>query len=257
MNFLRLRIRFGIEPGSLLDFNYQWHLTAMVYQVLSLTAPDFTKRLHDAGYPHLAGPDFKFFTFSTLWAGKGKTKVQKGMLKFLTDSLLWRFDTPVPVVATLMAEGLLAKGNVRVGPLVMSVEEVLDEPPPDFSSGTACFTCISPLVASLADETLGHRYLSPGESRFWQVVAENLRKKWQTLHGQPATGHVEFCPDHHYLASRNTGKLITLKGNNVIKGHLVPFKLTAPPQMIHLGYSAGFGSRNSLGFGMVEVRKVY
>jgi len=27
--------------------------------------------------------------------------------------------------------------------------------------------------------------------------------------------------------------------------------------MIHLGYSAGFGSRNSLGFGMVEVRKVY
>lgn len=249
---LRLKIRFKIEPGSTIDFNYQWYLTSMIYKALSLSAPDFSKQLHDSGYPHLAGPIFKFFTFSTLWAGRGATRIVKDRLCFESDSLLWRFDTPVPVVASLFAEGLASMGEVRIGPLFAQVDEITDEAMPDFSNGVASFSCISPIVASVPDEKLGHKYLDPSISQFWEIVKRNLRRKWEVLYRKPYSGEIEIHPDEEYLATRNTSKLISLKGRHLVKGHLVPFSIKASPQVIALGYSAGFGGRNSLGFGMVE-----
>lgn len=252
---LRLKIRFKIERGSTIDFNYQWHLTAMVYNVLSLSAPDFSKQLHDSGYPHLAGPTFKFFTFSTLWAGKGATSIVNKRLCFESDSLLWRFDTPVPVVASLFAEGLASLGEVRIGSLLAEVDEVIDEPMPDFSQGFAAFSSISPIVASIPDEKLGHKYLNPQGRQFWEVVKGNLKRKWETLYRRPYSGEIEIRPDEEYLAKRKTSKLISLKGHHIVRGHLVPFSIKADPQIIALGYSAGFGGRNSLGFGMVETTR--
>ncbi|MDN5368608.1 MAG: CRISPR-associated endoribonuclease Cas6 [Thermovirga sp.] len=249
---LRLRIRFKIEAGSSIDFNYQWYLTSMIYKALSLSAPNFSKQLHDSGYPHLAGPTFKFFTFSTLWAGRGATRIIKDRLYFQSDSLLWRFDTPVPVVASLFAEGLASMGKVHIGSLLAQVDEIVDEPLPDFSNGFASFSCISPIVASVPDEKLGHKYLDPRGNHFWEIVKGNLMRKWEVLYRQPYSGEIEIHPDEEYLAKRNTSKLISLKGRYLVKGHLVPFSIKASPQLIALGYSAGFGGRNSLGFGMVE-----
>ncbi|AER65981.1 CRISPR-associated protein, Cas6 family [Thermovirga lienii DSM 17291] len=252
---LRLRVKFKIKPGSTIDFNYQWHITAMVYKVLSVSAPEFSKQLHDSGYPHLAGPDFKFFTFSTLWAGRGATTVVGKRLCFESDSLLWRFDTPVAVVSSLLAEGLMSLGEVRIGSLNAEVGQIIDEPMPDFSDGFATFSCISPLVSSVPDAKLGHKYLDPKDNQFWEVLRGNLIKKWETLYRKPFQGEVKLQPDWEYIKTRKTSKLISLKGRYLIRGHLVPFAVEGAPQIIALGYSAGFGGRNSLGFGMVEVAK--
>lgn len=250
---MRLRIKFGIKPGSMVDFNYQWPLSSMVYSCMSKAAPYFTRTLHDSGFPQLNGPSFKFFTFSTLWAGKGKTRIEKGKLVFDTDHLIWRFGTPIPVVSTLFAEGLLSAKQVRIADLEAEVMEVSNEGSPDLGKGSASFSCISPLVASEADEKLGHRYLTPDQVSFWAIVENNLYKKWETLHGTAPKDKVLFKPDHDYISSRNTGKKITIKERYIVKGHLVPFSVEGPPELLSLGYYAGFGSRNSLGFGMVEI----
>lgn len=249
---MRLRIKFGIEPGSALDFNYQWPLSAMTYSCLSNAAPDFTRTLHDLGFPQLDGPSFKFFTFSTLWAGKGKTRIEKGKLAFDTDHLIWKFGSPIPAVSTLFAEGLLSMKLVRIANLEAEVMEVSDDREPELGNGLAYFNCISPLVASVIDEKLGHRYLSPDQASFWTTVENNLYKKWETLHGKPPSGKVIFRPDYGYISSRSTGKKIIIKDRYIVKGHLVPFSVQGPPELVSLGYNAGFGSRNSLGFGMVE-----
>lgn len=250
---MRLRIKLGIEPGSSIDFNYQWYLSSAVYSCLSRAAPDFTKTLHDVGFPHLDGPSFKFFTFSNLWAGRGKTGIDGGKLVFDTDHLLWRFASPIPAVSTLFAEGLLSLGTFRIAGLEAEVMEVSDEGSPDLGKGSASFSCISPLVASEADEKLGHRYLTPDQVSFWAIVENNLYKKWETLHGTAPKDKVLFKPDRDYISSRNTGKKITIKERYIVKGHLVPFSVEGPPELLSLGYYAGFGSRNSLGFGMVEI----
>ncbi|PIY05025.1 MAG: hypothetical protein COZ21_04960, partial [Bacteroidetes bacterium CG_4_10_14_3_um_filter_31_20] len=38
-----------------------------------------------------------------------------------------------------------------------------------------------------------------------------------------------------------------------LKGFLFDFKITAPHELIKIGYYAGFGKANSLGFGCAEV----
>jgi CRISPR-associated endoribonuclease Cas6 len=43
-----------------------------------------------------------------------------------------------------------------------------------------------------------------------------------------------------------------IRGIN-IRGWLAPFTVEGSKELIELGYEAGFGSRNSMGFGMAEV----
>ncbi len=253
---LRLKIRFGIKAGSEIDFNYQWYLAAMIYGVIEEIAPDFAKVLHDSGLGHLDSKRFKFFTFSNLWAGRGKTEVNGTKLRFCIDNLLWQFDTPISPLSTLLADALLSKRAVRIGTMDAKVLEISSMDPPDFSNNTCLFSCISPLVASVSDPALGHKYLSPDDEQFWEVIRNNLRWKWEALYGKNVPdGELAFYPDTEYMRRRSTSKFINFKRKYVVKGHILPFETQGPMGLLKLGYHAGFGSKNSLGFGMVELAR--
>lgn len=49
-------------------------------------------------------------------------------------------------------------------------------------------------------------------------------------------------------------RLIDYKGIK-IRGVMAPFTARGNVELLKLGYSAGFGEKNSLGFGMVEVKE--
>ena len=59
------------------------------------------------------------------------------------------------------------------------------------------------------------------------------------------------------LINKPKSKLIKIKTDTPqqthIKGFLFDFKLSAPVELMKLGYFAGFGEKNSLGFGCGEV----
>ena len=49
-------------------------------------------------------------------------------------------------------------------------------------------------------------------------------------------------------------RLVDYKGTK-IRGVVAPFHVIGAPELIHIGYECGFGDKNSMGFGMVEVSK--
>lgn len=248
---MRILVKFAVARGSRLGINYMHPMTAMVYGLLGQSAPQFTRRLHDRGnWSHEDRP-FKLFCFSPLRGGPGTTHVEDGDLVFETDRLSWQFDSPVPAISTLMAEALASSLAVRIGSLQLRVEQVVSLAAPDFSSGEAAFVCLSPLVASVFDPVLRHRYLEPTGNRFWEVVGENLLRKWQAFTRLKKEGKVSFEPDREYLARKRTSKLIAY-GSDRVRGHLVPFVVKGDPELLSFGYHCGFGSRNSQGFGMVQ-----
>ena len=59
------------------------------------------------------------------------------------------------------------------------------------------------------------------------------------------------------ILSKPKSRLITIKANtpheSKLRGYLFDFKIKAPAEVIKLGYYAGFGEKNSLGFGCCEV----
>ena len=59
--------------------------------------------------------------------------------------------------------------------------------------------------------------------------------------------------DEDYMKRRN-GKItknINFKGTNII-GFMAPFEVVGKPELIEMGYEAGFGEKGSMGFGMVK-----
>jgi len=47
-------------------------------------------------------------------------------------------------------------------------------------------------------------------------------------------------------------RMIDIKGIK-IRGVMCPFHAAGNPELLFVGYECGFGNRNSVGFGMVEV----
>jgi CRISPR-associated endoribonuclease Cas6 len=120
------------------------------------------------------------------------------------------------------------------------------------------FTCLSPIVVSRPVESGGklrahyYRYGEPGLSK---AVRANLVEKFKLLYGHiPINQDLTIAFDASYIRRKRgkISKLIDFKGTR-IKGILAPFTAEGSPELMEVGYEAGFGEKNSMGFGMAEV----
>lgn len=247
---MRISITFSIAWGSSIPINYNHILAGLIYTLAGGEAPKWAAHLHEQGYSGGGNRPYKFFTFSQLFGGPGSTKAESGRLIFTTDTLRWTFGSCLPILSTILMDALLSRQKVNIGGMEAVVTSVKAEEPKTFSKGYGRFTCISPLVASVHDEEKGHRYLSPQDELFWKVLSKNISRKWSALTGCDNNDELLFEPDMDYLRRKRTSKAISVKPGEVVIGHLIPFKASGPQTLLSVGYDSGFGSRNSLGFGM-------
>ena len=251
---MRIKIWLACPDGILrIPYNYNYFLASAIYAFLRESAPDFAEFLHTRGYRG-EEKSFKLFTFSPLLAPQRKALKQEVLL---SGKMHWLISSPKEDFLTHLAEGILQAGSFSLlrDRLIVEQVEVLSSPSFDNS---ASLRALSPIVVStgerLEDGTFGKRYLSPFETKFYQVIEENLRRKYHTCHGKEAPqARLWFKIDEQFVSQRRRlSKLIDYKGIK-IRGWLFPFEAGGNPELIKMGYEAGFGEANSAGFGMVEV----
>lgn len=101
---------------------------------------------------------------------------------------------------------------------------------------------------------LNCHYLRPWEDGFSEAIKNNLIKKYKLIHGKDvADAAFSIKIDTEYM-NRRSGKItknINFKGTNII-GFMAPFEVTGNPELIRIGYEAGFGEKGSMGFGMIK-----
>lgn len=92
-------------------------------------------------------------------------------------------------------------------------------------------------------------------------LKQNLLRKYSLLYDKDLVlNEFEFEFDEDYIKKRNgvVSKLITIaegsKYESKIKGIMCDFKIKTNPELIKVGYECGFGGKNSMGFGFVEVK---
>jgi len=144
--------------------------------------------------------------------------------------------------------GLLAWSEIRLGNQVLTVEKIYLEPP--FNPGErVVLETLSPIVASTGLVEGGKMrkvFLSPESEEFSRVITENLQYKALALWGKEIPGgKVEFKP------IKLRPKLVPVHRINV-RCYEGIFEVKGHPELILLGYEAGFGERNFQGFGMMR-----
>lgn len=241
---MRLAVTFSKVDRCKLSWNYPENLQALVYRWLAEADGQLARALHDRGYV-FKGHRYKLFVYSLLHGEHSKGD-REGIE--LSGQIKWQIASPCIEFMEALALGLLRLDEVRLEQNRLRLEAVSVPPTPQFSSGRAYLRTLSPIVVSTVLEQNGllkKRFLAPEDSHFGRVLGENLCRKASLL-SVAAEAKIEFEPVK--LKSR----LFCLHGTYV-RGWEGWFFVEAAPELLQVGYEAGFGERNGQGFGMVEV----
>ncbi|MFN7947727.1 MAG: CRISPR-associated endoribonuclease Cas6 [Blastocatellia bacterium] len=231
-------------------------IAGLVYRILGQASAQFATRLHDEGFAD-EGRRFKLFTFSRLSFRRSHHAGQRIVLDDPVTELL--ISSPVSDFIEHFVTGLfqIEQFHLAGTPFVLTAAETL--PPPDFSGATS-FRALSPITESVRDDENRVRYLSP-EDDWSAVMQRNLLRKYRALHGHdPADSSLYWQWDQTYLQrlsaeGRRASALVTINDIKV-RGWLAPFTIGGSRELIELGYEAGFGNRNSMGFGMAVIQSL-
>lgn len=244
---MRLKVTFKTQ-GGVIPINYQYQLCSFVYRRLKEEDETFTSFLHDRGYK-----GFKLFTFSQLFFDTHSVRGDRILIG--EGKGRWYISSCNEEFVRNFFSALLEKPFLEIETVRFEIEEISILPEPEFSSEMS-FVMLSPLVVSVPVEKDGkllHKFLTPEDEKFEETLKQNLLKKYEAFYGEKAFGEFQVRPDWDYINRKGKiTKLVRIK-DIFVKGTVFPFSVVGDPKLIKFGYDVGFGEKNSLGFGMVEI----
>ncbi len=240
---LRFAIRLlpGREPYRV-PFNHLHYLQGLIYQRIQRKDPELSLKLHNPKVP-------KFFTYSLFMTEE--REFLEGRAYFLgRGGAYLYFSTAVPEIAEAFIGGLLEEPEVELWGERFILREIRALYEPERLSGKKLVT-LSPIAVSTTRPLFGkpRSYdLAPTDPEFYDHLRENLIEKYTALTGKtPESGELEVKV---YLAKP---KRFEVKPGIYQRAWHLVFRVRGDEGLLRVGYLAGFGEKNSIGFGMVKV----
>ncbi|MCE1166331.1 MAG: CRISPR-associated endoribonuclease Cas6 [Bacteroidetes bacterium] len=242
-----------------IPFNYQYYISSFIYNTLSAANPVYSKWLHNQGISS-GHKKFKFFSFSFL--DIPKREYLNNEIKIISQDIYLTVTLCINKILEAFIAGLFAEqemyiqnGGKKSYFIVKQCEMV---PEPEYSEKMA-FRTISPIVIKKGlgeNGKLKYKFMSPEDEGYFELFRMNLEEKyiaWCTFTGQQIR---EYKVESLKLLNSAKPVLVSIKkesGTEVnVKGYKFAFELEGDPEFIKLGYEAGFGVNNSIGFGCVD-----
>jgi CRISPR-associated endoribonuclease Cas6 len=271
-----MRFKLTIENtpennNNVLPLNYQYELSAWIYKILNYGNEEFAEWLHKEGYTN-DYKNFKLFTFSNLIIPKYQIKGDRMLIDSRINELFVSFY-PIESLEYFVS-GVFKNQQFTIGDkkskaafTVNNVEKLTE---PDFNS-TMEFKALSPILISYknTENKKYAEYKHPEDENYGNLLIKNLAAKYNAFYatetnpfGVPNPERVKPMEqgnlDYTFKPlTKPKSRLITIKSGtkqeSKLRGYLYKFHLKAPAELIRLGYYAGFGEKNSLGFGCGEV----
>lgn len=251
---MRVRLTMtALRHRTELPLDYHHAVQSFIYATLASGSIEFAAKLHDVGYK-TNGRTYKLFTFSRLQTTKASVDGHRLILESPNVRLL--ISSPVGEFIEQLVAGVSGGRELRIAGAMFQLAHIELMPPPVFQERMA-FRALSPITETVRGEREHPSFLSLSDD--WsEVLRANLLRKYEVLYGhQPDDQRFVWTWDKDYIAradqdGRRLSVLKEIHGIN-IKGWLAPFAVEGSKSLIEMGYEAGFGSRNSNGFGMCEL----
>jgi CRISPR-associated endoribonuclease Cas6 len=245
VDFLRLYITLAPQEPVILPIHYNYILQSGIYFNLD---PELSSFMHDEGYEY-GSRTFKPITFSRL-NGTYHLDKTSGHISF-DGPIRLVVSSPVEEICHSLGTQLLLEGFIELAGQRVPVDSVEARRPIVLSNAITVAT-LSPVAVystlTKADGTRYTCYFQPGESEFEELASKNLVKKYQAVFGvDPPEGRISIKP------LRQPRLHIMYYKDTVIKAYSCRLRLEGPKELILLALNAGLGSKNSQGFGCLEV----
>lgn len=262
---MRLLLTLKTRKGSQLPFNYQAFINAWIYKTLQRADPELASWLHEHGFDS-TGRNYKLFTFSPFHIFPYTINKENKTIVILSDTVELRLSFAMNDLLSNLVMGLFHDLNFSIGnknhQTYFAVEQVEVIPSITFDTTTK-YRAVSPICITKRQEGRRYaKYCSPKEDGYQTLFINNLLKKYEAAQAvlpqlpDLAANDITFT----LLSNKFRQRLLHFKAHAdraiKIKGYdQFDFELTAPPSLQEFGYYAGFGEKNSQGFGFCEIVK--
>jgi len=256
------------EHQCFIPINYQYPLSAAIYNILSHGSAEYADWLHHKGYLTTDGKPMKLFNFSKLIIPNVKLIEKKLLIRGTTTVQLYISSPMLEDFIQHFVVGLFQHQEIEIRThginARFTVESVETAMTPEFQSSQK-FRCLSPIVISgkhIFDGREQEYFLRPNDKELSEAIRKNLINKYQIVFQKtPEDSSLQFSLDSDYINRKGgydkLSKLITIKEHRQdeatrIKAFETLFTLTGNPELMQIAWECGIGQRNSLGFGMIE-----
>ncbi|MBU5425323.1 CRISPR-associated endoribonuclease Cas6 [Tissierella pigra] len=241
---MHIKISFTSEKNIILPIQYNSIIQAFVYNNIDEGLSEF---LHNSGYIN-NGRSFKLFAFSRIInrAKKEGERFNFGRKMNLVVS------SPLDNFCKSIANHMLQKDDLYIGQNNIKTDQIQifnhivekDE---------ILIDTLSPIVAySTLLKPDGGKYtcyFMPRETDFDRIITENLIKKYNALNNT----NLAFANNIELTPIGQAKQNIVYYKSTVIKGATGKFLIKGDRKLLQMGLDAGFGSKNSQGFGCVKL----
>jgi CRISPR-associated endoribonuclease Cas6 len=251
---MRYKLRFLVDHnyGSLLPLNYQLEVYRLIRDILADDAEAYKDWLRCNGLNEYE--KLQIFNFSNLIVLDRK---------IYGDRLLVMSDT-VELILSFFHERFTDEFvNFAFANLVMTLGDQKSKiklrfagaeklPSPNFS-GNMQFIARSPIVVQNFESTRYVKFMSPVDDNYIENFTQTMLNKYERYYGHPYENQNFYTSIE--LLTEPKSKLLGINNNQreLVKGYLFRFSLTAPQELLEIGYKIGFGDKNHLGFGFCDI----
>lgn len=246
--------------GNYIPLNYQYAVSSWIYRTIRSADSQYSSFLHEQGFS-FDSRSFKMFTFSQL--DLRPYKIEGNAIQLLGNeiSLNVRFMADKSIdnfIKGLFLHQRFSLGS-REAQCDFEVTKVEALPTQRFTT-TMRYECLSPIVVSAMRDDRTTAYLSPDDNAYGLILIQNLVRKHAALAMHVGSEILEHTASSYSFRLLNEPRK---KGTTIKEGtaeqtkviaYLFRFELTAPAELHEVGYYAGMGEKNAMGFGCVGLK---
>ncbi len=249
MHYWRLNIKVRLELISedtvRVPIAYNYLIQSMIYALIEDRFPN----LHDVGFEY-EKRRLKLFTFSQIYSQK--YQVDGKFINFSSPLYLF-VSSPIDELVDVLANKMLRREEIRIGNNCLTLSRI-DPIIENFTDSSIKVKTVSPITVYTTTEDRHTYYHSPEEKIFDSLIKSNIQKKAFVLGLDIDEKSIDFSIEPLDFDQKNSRT--TFYKNFFVRGWIGRFKIKGDEKLLKIALSAGLGSKNSQGFGMVVLEEV-
>lgn len=246
MSLVRRTVVFKPTETISIPYEYQHDVMKSIYYYISIADQQMEKFLHDEGYKTDDRPGMKLFNFTLRFS---KASFKSNSIEIGEDGLILLIISGRDDIINSILKGLLHIKQIKIDNCIIPLNDIENEKNIYFKN-IMLYKSLSPIVTTIRNEHGYTVWLKPYLSKYYENLAENLKKKYKLIYGEDFNGALYFDIDD---VLNMKGKSHTI--NNISKvGFLYDVWVETTPKMQRIIYYLGLGENNSTGAGCMSLK---